>query len=157
MARSRAIRRASTFLAGLPSFLPFARAFLSPAFTRSAISERSSSATAPKTVNTIFPVGVEVSICSERETNSIPRDLKVSSARSRWDTERAKRSNSPPQITRVSSKDCRHQVTTQGSRYFRLKYLTASASFSICSFSEFQWIVRPVQRAILARCVVVVE
>ena len=45
-----------------------ARAFLKPARTRSAIKLRSNSATAPKTVKTILPVGVEVSICSENET-----------------------------------------------------------------------------------------
>jgi len=54
---------------------------------------RSSSATAPKTVNTILPIGVLVSTCSESETSSMPRARKVSRARSRWDTERAKRSN----------------------------------------------------------------
>jgi hypothetical protein len=42
--------------------LPFARAFRIPALTRSTVSERSSSATAPRTVNTILPAGVEVSI-----------------------------------------------------------------------------------------------
>ena len=68
-----------------------ARAFLNPARTLSAINERSSSAMAPRTRNTIFPVGVEVSNCSFRLTNSIPRALKVSSARSRWETEQAKR------------------------------------------------------------------
>ncbi len=73
--------------------LPFARAFLIPARTRSTISERSSSATAPKTVKTILPAGVDVSICSENETKSIPNDLNVSNARSRWDTERANLSN----------------------------------------------------------------
>jgi hypothetical protein len=45
-------------------------------------------------VKNIFPVGVEVSTCSDSETNTIPRG-KVSSARTRWETERAKRSNSP--------------------------------------------------------------
>jgi len=43
--------------------------------------------------DTIFPVGVEVSICSDRLTKSIPRAWNVSSARSKWDTLRAKRSN----------------------------------------------------------------
>ena len=39
---------------------------------RSTIKLRSSSATAPKTVKTIFPVGVLVSSCSENETKSMP-------------------------------------------------------------------------------------
>jgi len=51
---------------------PFARAFRMPALTRSTMSERLSSATAPRTVKTILPAGVEVSICSENETKSIP-------------------------------------------------------------------------------------
>jgi len=58
-----------------PKCLPFARAFRSPAFTRSTMRLRSSSATAPNTVKTILPAGVEVSICSEKETKSIPRAL----------------------------------------------------------------------------------
>jgi hypothetical protein len=37
--------------------------------------------------------GVVVSICSENETNSTPSTRKVSSARSRWLTDRANRSN----------------------------------------------------------------
>ena len=53
---------------------PFARALRMPALTSSTISERCSSATAPRTVKTIFPAGVEVSICSEKETKSIPRE-----------------------------------------------------------------------------------
>jgi hypothetical protein len=83
----------STTTRGRTRDFPFARAFLKPARTRSTISDRSNSATAPRTVKTIFPVGVEVSTCSDRLTNSIPRDLKVSSARRRWETERANRSN----------------------------------------------------------------
>ncbi len=73
---------ALTWTGGRPNFFPLARAFRRPALTLSAIRLRSSSATAPRTVNTIFPVGVLVSTCSERETNSIPKALKVSSARS---------------------------------------------------------------------------
>lgn len=45
----------STTTRGRPSFFPFARAFLSAAFTRSTINERSNSATAPNPVNTILP------------------------------------------------------------------------------------------------------
>ena len=56
---------------------PLARALRMPPFTRSTISERSSSATAPKTVKTIFPAGVQVSICLENETKSIPNALNV--------------------------------------------------------------------------------
>ena len=70
--RRATIFRWSTTALGLPSFLPLERAFRRPAFTLSAIRLRSSSATAPRTVKTILPVGVEVSTCSERETNSIP-------------------------------------------------------------------------------------
>ncbi len=47
-----------------------------PARTRSTIELRSNSATAPKTVNTIFAAGVEVFICFEKETKSIPNALK---------------------------------------------------------------------------------
>ena len=43
-----------------------------PTFTLSVIKLRSSSATAPRTVKTILPVGVVVSICSLRLTNAIP-------------------------------------------------------------------------------------
>jgi hypothetical protein len=58
---------------GRPSFFPLARALRKPALTRSTIRLRSSSATAPKTVKIIFPVGVLVSMFSERDTKSIPR------------------------------------------------------------------------------------
>ena len=85
--------RASTTRFGLPRRLPLAFAFRRPAFTLSTMSERSSSAAAPRTVNTILPAGVLVSICSENETNSMPWALNDSRARSRWLTERAKRSN----------------------------------------------------------------
>lgn len=54
---------------GRPRRFPFARALRKPAFTRSTINDRSSSATAPKTVKTIFPAGVDVSSDSESETN----------------------------------------------------------------------------------------
>ncbi len=77
-ARRVAILEASTVTLGRPILLPLALAFLMPARTRSAIRLRSSSATAPRTVKTIFPVGVLVSICSDRETKSIPRALYVS-------------------------------------------------------------------------------
>jgi magnesium chelatase family protein len=63
--------------------VPLARAFRMPALTRSTIKLRSSSATAPKTVKTNFPAGVDVSTCSESETNSIPNERKVSNARKR--------------------------------------------------------------------------
>ncbi len=79
-ARSAAILAASTATLGRPIRLPLALAFLMPARTRSAIKLRSSSATAPSTVKTIFPVGVLVSICSDSETKSIPRALYVSRA-----------------------------------------------------------------------------
>jgi hypothetical protein len=82
-ARRVAILEASTTFRGRPSRFPFALALRSPALTRSAIRLRSSSATAPKTVNTIFPVGVDVSSCSDRLTNSMPSAWKVSRARSR--------------------------------------------------------------------------
>jgi hypothetical protein len=72
---------------------PFALAFRIPAFTRSTIIARSISATDPNIVNTIFPMGVEVSICTDKLTNSMPRALKVSSARSRRETDLAKPSN----------------------------------------------------------------
>ena len=60
---------------------PFARALRIPARTRSTMRLRSSSATAPNTVKTILPVGVDVSSCSNRLTNSIPSAWKFSSAR----------------------------------------------------------------------------
>src|SRR5262249_3525749 len=64
---------------GRPRRFPLAFALRIPAFTRSTIRFLSSSATAPRTVKTIFPEGVVVSICSERLTKAIPRALKVSS------------------------------------------------------------------------------
>src|SRR5580700_5576479 len=63
--RRAAILAASTVTRGRPRDFPFARAFRKPARTLSTISDRSNSATAPRTVKTIFPAGVEVSICSE--------------------------------------------------------------------------------------------
>src|SRR5580698_6648663 len=62
----------STSHLGLPSIFPLARAFLSPARTRSDIRLRSSSATEARTVKTILPVGVDVSMDSDRELKSIP-------------------------------------------------------------------------------------
>src|SRR6202022_2069942 len=62
---------------GLPNLFPLDLALRRPALTRSAIRDLSSSATAPRTVKTIFPVGVLVSTCSESDTNSTPRALKV--------------------------------------------------------------------------------
>jgi hypothetical protein len=43
----------------------------------------SSSATPPRTVSIIFPVGVDVSIASLNETKPIPNEENVSSARSK--------------------------------------------------------------------------
>src|ERR1039458_5345704 len=77
---------------GVLAFSLFARALRMPALTRSTIKLRSSSATAPRTVKIIFPVGVLVSTFSERDTKSIPSAWNCSSALSKWDTERAKRS-----------------------------------------------------------------
>jgi hypothetical protein len=45
--------------------------------------DRSISATEPRICEHHFPIGVEVSICSDRLTTSIPRALKVSRARSK--------------------------------------------------------------------------
>jgi hypothetical protein len=53
--------------------------------------DNNSAERALRTVKTIFPVGV--STCSERETNSMPRDRNSSKARKRWETDRANRSN----------------------------------------------------------------
>jgi hypothetical protein len=92
-ARRRMIARASAIFRGRPSRFPFVLAIRRPARTRSAIKLRSSSATAPGTVKTIFPVGVDVSTCSEREMNSMPRDRNSSRARYRWDTDLANLSN----------------------------------------------------------------
>jgi hypothetical protein len=66
--------------------LPLARALCRTASARSAISSRSSSETAPRTLKAVLSVGVLVYTCSESETNSMPR------ARSRCDTGLAKRS-----------------------------------------------------------------
>ena len=85
-----AIREQSTAFRGLPSRFPFALAFRRPALTRSAIKLRSSSATAPRTVKTIFPVGVLVSTCSERETNSFQQHLEVSERpQPIWETQKS--------------------------------------------------------------------
>ena len=64
-ARRAAILRASVIFRGCPRCFPFARAFRNPALTRLAIKLRSSSATAPRTVKTILPLGVDVSTPSE--------------------------------------------------------------------------------------------
>ena len=92
-ARKLAILESDRTLRGRPSRFPFARALRSPAFTRSTMSDRSSSATEPKIVKTMRPTGVEVSIPSVSEMNSIQSDWKSSSARSKWLTLLAKRSN----------------------------------------------------------------
>ncbi len=63
----------STSTAGLPNRTPRFLAAFCPAITRSRILQRSSSPTAPRIVNTIFPVGVEVSILSRSDTKSMPR------------------------------------------------------------------------------------
>lgn len=76
--RSRAISAELTLSFGLPSVFPLARALRMPDLTHSAIKVRSSSATAPRTVKIILPVGVLVSICSENEMNSMPSALNVS-------------------------------------------------------------------------------
>ena len=83
MRRRRPILAASTMIRGLPERLPFARAFRRPARTRSTIRLRSSSATAPKTVKTILPAGVLVSICSRVQTNVDAEGFEGSSARSK--------------------------------------------------------------------------
>jgi len=93
MRRNVAILTGSTLTFGRPRRLPFALAFRRPDFTRSTIKLRSNSATAPRTVNTMRPAGVAVSSDSDRLTNSIPRTRNVSSALSRCETDRAKRSN----------------------------------------------------------------
>src|SRR6516225_3579317 len=93
MRRNVAILTGSTLTFGRPRRLPFALAFRRPDFTRSTIKLRSNSATAPRTVNTMRPAGVAVSSDSDRLTNSIPRTRNVSSALSKCETDRAKRSN----------------------------------------------------------------
>jgi hypothetical protein len=115
----RAITVGLVTFRGLPNFLPLARAFRRPARTRSTMRLRSSSATAPSTVKIILPVGVEVSTCSESETNSMSRARKFSKAFRRCETERAKRSK-------------RH--TTMASKYRRwasCKSLSSSGRFSL--------------------------
>jgi hypothetical protein len=68
---------------------PLALALRIPARTRSTIKLRSSSATAPRTVNAILLAGVDVSICSEKEMKSIPRARNVSKALSKCETDLA--------------------------------------------------------------------
>src|SRR6202041_3433262 len=67
--RSRLISVKSISLRGRPRVFPLARALRSPARTRSAIRLRSNSATAPSTVKTSLPAGVDVSTCSDKLTN----------------------------------------------------------------------------------------
>jgi len=83
----------STATMGRPNFTPRLLAARCPATTRSRIILRSSSATAPSTVNTMRPAGVVVSIASVTDTKSMPRDENSSSARSRWLVLRANLSN----------------------------------------------------------------
>ena len=113
--RSSRIFVTETETRGRPSRFPFARALRKPALTRSTMIERSSSATAPSTVNTILPMGVDVSTCSERLTNSMPRALNVSRARSRCDTDLAKRSNFQ---TTTASNRRRWPSSTSRTRYW---------------------------------------
>jgi hypothetical protein len=80
---------------------PFARAFRMPALTRSTINERSSSATAPKTMKTILPAGVDVSTCSEKETKSTPNALNVSKARSKCPYEELWKKGTNPSTPRL--------------------------------------------------------
>jgi hypothetical protein len=42
----------------------------------------------PRIGKTSFPVGMDMSICSDRPANSMPNLTKVSRARGRWDTDR---------------------------------------------------------------------
>ena len=56
--RKSAILRLSTILCGLPNRFPCRRALSNPIMTRSRINERSNSATAAITVNTMRPIGV---------------------------------------------------------------------------------------------------
>lgn len=79
----------STATTGLPNFTPRLFAARCPAITRSRMMLRSSSATAPSTVNTILPAGVDVSMASERETKSMPSDANSSKARSKCEVDRA--------------------------------------------------------------------
>ena len=71
--RNRVTSAASTGTRGRPSRVPPLRARFRPMTTRYRINERSNSSTAPMTVNTILPIGVEVSIDSESETKSMPK------------------------------------------------------------------------------------
>jgi hypothetical protein len=77
-----AILEASTPTLGPPS-LAVGHRIRSTGADPNATRPRSSSATPPSTVKTILPVGALVSTCSDKETKSIPRALKVSRARSR--------------------------------------------------------------------------
>jgi hypothetical protein len=60
-----------------PEVLAFGSRIPESNLTRSTISERSSSATAPSTVNTILPAGVAVSIASLRDTKWMPNEPNV--------------------------------------------------------------------------------
>ena len=84
LVRKRVTSVASTDTAGRPNFTPRLFAAFCPAMTRSLMMLRSSSATAPSTVKTIFPAGVDVSIASVTETKSMPSAENSSSARRRW-------------------------------------------------------------------------
>jgi hypothetical protein len=63
LARNWSISSALGILRGRPNVRPLDLAFRMPALTRSTMRLRSSSATAPSTVKTILPVGVDVSTC----------------------------------------------------------------------------------------------
>jgi hypothetical protein len=87
-----AILEASTITRGLPSILPLARAFRSPARTRSWIRARSNSAMAPIIWNMSRPEGVLKSMLSLRLTNATPSAASSARALTKCFSERPKRS-----------------------------------------------------------------
>ena len=99
---------------GLPGAC-LALAALMPALVRSEISARSSCATAPRTCSENIPCGVEVSIGSFNERKCAPCSSSCSMTKSKWLTERAKRSRRT--TTRTSPGDnLAHQPCQNRSR-----------------------------------------
>lgn len=88
---------------GLPARRPRALAALIPDLVRSAISARSSWATAPRTCRENIPCGADVSIGSRSDRKWTSRSSRSSMTSSRWLTDRAGRSSQT--TTRTSPAD----------------------------------------------------
>jgi len=126
----------------LPIFLPLKTAFYYGLLANSTIFSWSADTWThgadERRGRSIFGAGVLVSICSQRLTNSIPNALKVSSARSRWETERAKRSKR--QTTTASKRRrCAPAIRRSSSGRFSLAPEIPTSTYSPASRHPRRW------------------